>query len=756
MTKNLRRTTPLLILLLAIAFCLLPISAAEASVLGEQIDGYDALAAGGVQLSRGVFWTGSDYRTENYLIYDGETRVFPVVVYGSKLLNYGDFPSMAALLESQGYTVLGGINGDYYNTSDYQPLGIVITDGILRSSDGGHYAIGFREDGSVIMGKPQMRMTMMINGTEYGLGAVNKTRGADNFVLLTEDYSYDTHATTSGYNAILTIEGNDQLTADCSLTLRVEEIVHTNQPINLQKGQLVLSLADTAHEWRHSGMSALTVGGTITLDISCADGWQDVDHAIGSLYKLVTDGVIESGLETTTAPRTAVGIKADGQMILYTVDGRQSGHSVGAGMNDVAARLLELGCVEASLLDGGGSTTLNAVYGGESMISQINKPSDGRQRSVTNYIMLVSSARGSGSAEQLTLYPLSLHILSGANMQFNALAMDKNGLAASPPSNLQYSADSNLGSIDNSGLFSASSTGNAQGKVRVSASGVKAAEVAVQVVANPDSISVVNTATSTAVTSLEILAGQSIDLKASAQYNHLPLLSADSCFLWYEEGDIGAITAEGVFTAADIQGSGQIKIAAGTTSVTLPVTVKREYTFDDVPPSSWCYSAVEFVAGRGLFTGTGDNLFSPGGFMNRAMIVTVLHRAAGLPAGGSLAFSDVATGLWYSDAVAWAASNDIVQGFGDGSFGPLQNVTREQIASILYRYAKSSGSDVSAAAELSSYADAAATHDYALPAMQWAVSEGIISGRPDGTLDPRGTATRAEVATMLMRFLSEQ
>ena len=135
-------------------------------------------------------------------------------------------------------------------------------------------------------------------------------------------------------------------------------------------------------------MSALEVGDTVTINISCADGWEDVEYAIGSLYKLVTNGVVESGLDNSSAPRTAVGLTADGEMILYTIDGRQSGHSVGASMNQVASRLVELGCVEATLLDGGGSTTLNAVYGGEDVISQINKPSDGKQRSVTNYIKM--------------------------------------------------------------------------------------------------------------------------------------------------------------------------------------------------------------------------------------------------------------------------------------------------------------------------------------------------------------------------------
>ena len=187
----------------------------------------------------------------------------------------------------------------------------------------------------------------------------------------------------------------------------------------------------------------------------------------------------------------------------------------------------------------------------------------------------------------------------------------------------------------------------------------------------------------------------------------------------------------------------------------MPVTVKRNYTFDDVLPTSWYFDAVEFVASEGLFNGTSSTSFTPDGNMNRAMIVTVLYRLAGSPAvTGEVAFNDVASGLWYSSAVIWADANGIVEGFGDGRFAPLQNVTREEIACFIYRYAAFAGQDISAAADLSSYTDTSSIHDWALSAMQWAVSEEIITGRPSGALDPRGFATRAEVATMMMRFLS--
>ena len=134
------------------------------------------------------------------------------------------------------------------------------------------------------------------------------------------------------------------------------------------------------------------------------------------------------------------------------------------------------------------------------------------------------------------------------------------------------------------------------------------------------------------------------------------------------------------------------------------------------------------------------------------LLVTILYRLAGEPEpGGDSGFSDVAAGTWYTDAVAWAAENGIVNGVNDTEFAPGDDLTRQQLVTILYRYAESKGYDVSASADLSGYPDAGQVQDYAQPAMAWAVAEGIVEGM-DGTLNPAGNASRAQIATILMRF----
>ena len=180
---------------------------------------------------------------------------------------------------------------------------------------------------------------------------------------------------------------------------------------------------------------------------------------------------------------------------------------------------------------------------------------------------------------------------------------------------------------------------------------------------------------------------------------------------------------------------------------------KPKLPFTDVSTSDWFYSDVMFVYENGLFSGTDSRSFSPNASMTRAMLVTVLYRLEGEPAGtGSSSFSDVYSGSYYEKAVAWAAANGIVTGTGSTSFSPDAKVTREQLAAILYRYAQYKKLDTDAGAKLDSFSDAGNVSGYASEALSWAVSEGLINGA-SGRLMPKGDATRAQVAAILHRFV---
>lgn len=175
--------------------------------------------------------------------------------------------------------------------------------------------------------------------------------------------------------------------------------------------------------------------------------------------------------------------------------------------------------------------------------------------------------------------------------------------------------------------------------------------------------------------------------------------------------------------------------------------------FADVADGTWYTDAVRYVYQHGLMTGTSEDRFSPDVTTNRAMLVTILYRLEGSPAvSGGVSFPDVAAGQWYADAVAWASANGIVNGYDNGSFGPDDTITRDQMATIFYRYASYKSYDMSASAALGGYSDAAKVSPYAADAMGWAIGAGLITGTSDTTLSPAGSATRAQAAVILARF----
>ena len=184
--------------------------------------------------------------------------------------------------------------------------------------------------------------------------------------------------------------------------------------------------------------------------------------------------------------------------------------------------------------------------------------------------------------------------------------------------------------------------------------------------------------------------------------------------------------------------------ATGKAPVVLP--------FTDVKEGVWYYGAVAYVVDKGLFNGVTKTTFEPQTAMNRGMLVTVLHRLAGKPGvAANTTFSDVREADWYAPGVAWASAIGVVNGVTTTQFSPTGTVTREQIATILYRYSAYLGYDVSARASLAGFRDHSKVSAWALETMSWAVAEGLMQGG-DGLLDPTGGATRAQVATLMQRY----
>lgn len=181
-------------------------------------------------------------------------------------------------------------------------------------------------------------------------------------------------------------------------------------------------------------------------------------------------------------------------------------------------------------------------------------------------------------------------------------------------------------------------------------------------------------------------------------------------------------------------------------------TQTPQTTFADVPASAWYYNAVEYVYENGLMSGVSGGRFAPNDTLTRAMLVQTLYAMEGRPAAASAGFADVASGDWYASAVNWAAANGVVSGVSETGFGPNNALTREQLALILYRFAQYKGYDVTGTSDLAAYADGSSVSGWAAEAMSWAVNAGLISGVGGNQIAPTGTASRAQVAQILMNF----
>ena len=192
--------------------------------------------------------------------------------------------------------------------------------------------------------------------------------------------------------------------------------------------------------------------------------------------------------------------------------------------------------------------------------------------------------------------------------------------------------------------------------------------------------------------------------------------------------------------------------AGEETASALEETVPVELPFLDVAEDAWYRDSVAYVFGNGLMNGLTEDSFAPDSPVSRGMLVTILHRMAGAPDAGAQSFTDVGPGMYYEAPIAWAAENGIVNGYSESLFGPEDGVTREQMATILCRFAQSQGADTSPAADLNAYADREQISSYAVFPLAWASAVKLINGVDEVTLAPQGQATRAQMAAIIMRY----
>ena len=237
--------------------------------------------------------------------------------------------------------------------------------------------------------------------------------------------------------------------------------------------------------------------------------------------------------------------------------------------------------------------------------------------------------------------------------------------------------------------------------------------------------------------------GETVTITTSAEEGY----ETDGITVIGEDGEKIAVTGSGT-EYTFVMPSSDVTVSA----VFRPSSGGAGHPFTDVASDAWYADAVTYAYENGLMNGTSETSFSPALTTTRGMIVTMLYRLEGEPAAQPAGFTDVSVDKYYASAIDWAEENDIVNGYGNGRFGPEDPITREQMAAILYRYAFFKECDVSASSALNGYADTDQISDYALPALQWAHAESLVNGVSDTSLNPKGDATRAEIAAIMTRF----
>ncbi|WP_328802965.1 phosphodiester glycosidase family protein [Saccharibacillus alkalitolerans] len=480
-------------------------------------------------------------------------------VYGMKGVT-----EMAAYADAPGSRVIAGINGDFYDISGSGtgvPNGLFMNEGRILNSGSG-YAFGLTRDGRSLYGTPQLTKKLTIGGTSVDLHAVNRYRGENQLVLYTPDYYASTKSGSGGDEFVLTVS-EGEVRSGSVMKLKVAEVRAGMGDSPLAEGTVVLSASGTAKE-RTQG---LKVGDELTAEFSLAGEWSEAVLAIGGQGPLIKDGVVQSGVRPEGVhPRTAVGTKADGSLILLEVDGRAPGFSEGVETQELGQILKDRGAVDAINLDGGGSSTFAARMPGTSSVKMLNRGSDGYERKTGNGLLLVNTAPELSSASSLVVQPDGERILQGSTYPFKAAAIDANGHPAVMEGTPVWQVPETLGTIDASGVFKAAADANGTGSVQVEAGGVKGA-AGIEVVGDLTELVFPDSARTYA-------AGETARLSVTALRGKQTVQADNASFRWRTEGDIGTVDANGVFTAGErSDAKGRIFAGYGNVETSFEVSV---------------------------------------------------------------------------------------------------------------------------------------------------------------------------------------
>jgi len=762
-----KRLFKLLSIFLA-AVMLLSIPALATGGAGNRVRQTSLLVSDTLQYGNIVSNNASGRQESHYLSFTPGGDIRPIVSAGGHVFGASNINAVIGHAQRQGHNVLGGVNADFFSFQTGIMEGIYISDGRLRSSHQGRSAIFFREDGSAFLGDPTLTFTLTNEGGSNANNAgqqvnvlfYNKFRQPGWLFLYDEHFSNTTRTNAPGREVLFRItEGH--MAVGGSVSLEVVSIINSAGAINIPAGHIILSADQRSPHL--SELNRFAVGDRVSLRVSSTDTrTASAAWATGGGNILVSGGAHTSGWDPGVAgvhPRTALGIRADGSVILYTVGGRIAGHAAGLTLAELADEMIRLGARYVVNLDGGGSTTFSYRIPGTTNAAVLNRPSGGALRNCSTFILLTSRYQRGGPPVHLQFHPSYADVLAGSlltpgSFPAQVTATDRGYFPVSTAGLRfsQYIAPANLGVQEEDGFRTASE--NASGILTIYAENGARGRAHLNLVARANQIEVrINGAN---VSALTLAAGDTVQLSYHAIAGGHELFASRDMFTTRVTGNVATLDANGRLTATgEAGGRGQVTVTAGGASRTIPLTIAAHFADTD---GHWAEDYIGQMRAAGVARGVATpqgTFFRPNQNISRAEFAAMLTRLLGInPANYSLTGREF---LDHNQIPNWArpyAAAMFQRGYitgrtveGGVRFDAESPILRAEAFTILGRLLDIYAPD----SVLHRFSDHAQIPNWARPEIARLVSQGLLTGT-GGRLLPLDNITRAESATILARI----
>lgn len=572
------------------------VTAANYSGLGEERFSWTREVFDGVELTNIISYNNNDDQKTYTLSFDPKTvNLQPIIAYGGNAMYGSTMTSLIDYEESIGNHVVFGINGDAYDTSNGVANGLVISNGELITSSGAAMGWGMLSDGTIKYGSASLQMRAnVVGGQTLNLRHVNKERkqNQSDVFLMTERFNNVTASTEAGVEVILDIieahkDNGLRIGQTLSATVKEIKLVSKNPDKNqtpIGENQVVLAAHENSDKYNY--LKDLAIGTQVDINVDDVSDdridWSEIQVGMGIFHLLMEDGVPTAAIgDTAIHPRTSMGIKEDGSVVLMQNDGRQFGWANGLSFAEMVDYMKTLGVVTLFNFDGGGSSTIQVTIPGEERAQILNRPSDGGERANTNALLFIAKEVPvpGNPVEKLHLYPdkdkdfsTKTLLLENSIQKFDLKATDSNFYKASLEGKtitykVENESGSNIGTVTNNGVFTANA---GKGKGRIVASvGDITASYDIELVDEITSIE-------TDLTILSVAPGRTVAMDFRAFYNSVPvMLSNESLTFKLDPEDIGSVSSDGIFTATEGSGVGDLIISYKDYSFTLPVEVGK-------------------------------------------------------------------------------------------------------------------------------------------------------------------------------------